>query len=184
MPCFRHTRLLWALPLLCMAAPAYAADTTAHFTDAQGRDLGHADLLETPHGVLIRLDLHDLPPGELAIHIHEHGKCSPTGADAKQNFTDAGGHLNPAGKEHGVLSDHGPHAGDMPNLLVDDDGIIRQNIINHHVTLAATGDDTRAALLDDSGAAIIIHAAADDYKSQPTGNAGDRIACAAITKSK
>jgi Cu-Zn family superoxide dismutase len=106
--------------------------------------------------------------GQHAIHVHETGDCSA--ADA----AGAGGHFNPTGQPHGRAG-HGPHhAGDMDNLAADGDGVARVDLRLHGVSLG-TG-----AASDIAGRALIVHAQADDYTSQPTGNAGARIACAVI----
>ena len=100
------------------------------------------------------------------------GKCEPP-------FTSAGGHFNPAGKKHGMEAKEGAHAGDMPNLYVPANGELTVDVANHMVTLAKGQPNS---VFDADGSAIIIHAGADDYKSDPTGNAGDRIACGVITE--
>jgi len=111
--------------------------------------------------------------GEHGFHIHETGA-----RDSVDGFKSAGGHFEPAEHQHGYMAERGPHAGDMPNQFVGTDGKLRAHIFNPNVALA----DGHTSLFDADGSAIIIHADRDDYSSQPTGNAGDRIACAVIGK--
>ncbi|MGF1621257.1 MAG: superoxide dismutase family protein [Rhodomicrobiaceae bacterium] len=142
------------------------------FINADGEQVGTATLTETPNGVLIRAGLTGLPPGMHAFHIHETGKC-----DAQDGFKSAGGHYAPRGAKHGYNHPDGPHAGDLPNQHVSADGTLKADIISHQTTLR----DGETTLFDDDGSALVIHSGADDYESQPSGDAGDRIACAPIT---
>jgi Cu-Zn family superoxide dismutase len=166
--------LLWlaaSSTLMLLASPALAVDqASAVLKNAQGNEVGKATLTSTPSGVLINLDLTAIPAGEHALHIHAVGKCEPS------DFKSAGPHFNPDETKHGIMNPQGPHAGDMPNLHVGADGKIQVEVLNPTVTLSA-----ESALLDEDGAAIVVHAAADDYKTDPAGNAGDRIACGVIT---
>jgi Cu-Zn family superoxide dismutase len=155
---------------LALSSPAVAADKAqATLKDADGKEVGHATLFGTTGGVLISLDLTAVPAGDRAFHIHAVGKCEPP------KFESAGPHFNPEEHQHGVMNPKGPHAGDMPNLHVPESGTLQIEVLNSTVAL------TETSLLDDDGSAIVIHAAADDYKSDPAGNAGDRIACGVIT---
>ncbi len=140
--------------------------------DNAGEAIGTIALSETKAGVLFNIDLKGLnPDGEHAIHIHEKGKCTPL-----STFKDAGGHYNPMDNKHGMKHPEGQHAGDMPNLKPDSAGIIQVAFVNLHVTL----DSGKSGVLDEDGSAIIIHAGADDHVSQPSGAAGNRIACGVI----
>jgi superoxide dismutase, Cu-Zn family len=157
--------------VLPMTPPAYAADKAgAVLKDADGNEVGKATLTETSSGLLIRLDVTAAPSGEHALHFHAVGKCEPP------DFKSAGPHFNPAEAKHGFENAEGPHAGDMPNLHVPADGRLSIEVVTQAVTLSG-----KSALLDDDGAALVIHAAADDYRTDPAGNAGDRIACGIIT---
>jgi Cu-Zn family superoxide dismutase len=168
-----HTILIAALLAQAdaglVAAPA--ASTEVKLIDAGNKPVGTAKLTQTEHGVLISVDLHDLKPGVHAIHIHETAKCEPPA------FKTAGGHDNPAHKKHGFMTAEGPHAGDLPNLDVPASGSVKAELIARDETLE--GPD---GLFAGDGSALVIHAKADDYKSQPAGDAGDRVACGVIQK--
>jgi Cu-Zn family superoxide dismutase len=163
--------------LLGWGGHALANDTTkVKMLNAKGQEIGEATLTETPNGVLVRLTL--LPnrpgvmPGTHAFHIHETGKCEPP-------FKSAGEHFNPLGKTHGFLNESGPHAGDFPNIHVPDNGALTVEFEVPQLSLK----QGKSALRDADGSALVIHARGDDYKSDPAGEAGDRIACGVIEKS-
>jgi Cu-Zn family superoxide dismutase len=145
----------------------------AKLIDDSGKEVGSATLTQTPHGVLIEVDLKGIPAGEHAFHVHEKGVCDPAA-----KFSSAGGHYNPAKKQHGILVGGGMHAGDMPNQFVGSDGVLKASVLNSAVTLGS-GDGT---LFGSGGTALVLHAKGDDYKSQPAGDAGGRIACGVVTK--
>lgn len=134
-------------------------------------NIGSAVLEESDEGVTISLDATHLPPGTHGFHIHETGSC-----DAP-DFDSAGDHFNPSNTEHGFDSDDGPHAGDLPNIEVAEDGTVQDEVVAEDVTLEKGKDNS---LLDDDGAALIIHSDEDDYVSQPAGDAGDKIVCGVI----
>ena len=160
---------LAALIPLAHAAPGDKAK--AEMKDRDGKVLGTVMLTEAPHGILLAGDLSQLSPGPHGLHIHSVGKCEPP-------FTTAGGHFNPAGRKHGFESASGAHAGDLPNLHASADGKAVVDLVAQGLTLSggATG------LLDQDGAAVVIHAKADDYRTDPAGDSGDRIACGVVTQ--
>ncbi|WP_019412569.1 superoxide dismutase family protein [Paenisporosarcina sp. TG20] len=139
--------------------------------DSTGNEIGTAELTETEAGVRIRLLLQGLSPGEKAIHIHEVGSCD------KPDFKTAGSHFNPTNKQHGFEDPKGYHAGDLPNLKVTKEGEVDLEITSPSVTLTKGKPNS---LLDKDGSSLIIHENADDYITDPSGNSGDRIACAVI----
>ena len=165
------TQIIAAIAALLAVPAAHAQDkqtATAIFIGADGKDSGKALLTGAKAGVLIDLQVAGLPANKwVAFHIHEDGKC-----DAAHGHEAAGGHFNPGKAEHGLLAANGPHAGDMPNQYVGDDGILRAQVFNTMVSL-----DERNAI---RGRALIIHENSDDYRSQPAGDAGRRLACAVI----
>jgi Cu-Zn family superoxide dismutase len=161
-----------ALAVLLGAGTASAQMKHVDLKDAKGNSVGVAMISPARGGgVSIALDVKGLPPGEHALHFHAVPKCEAP-------FTSAGGHFNPANKKHGMHNPDGPHAGDMDNVAVDAKGTARTTIVNPKVTMGTEPNSIYA----NGGTALMIHAAADDMKSDPAGNAGDRIACGAITK--
>lgn len=147
------------------------ARAAAVLRSADGKTMGTATFQQTGRGVRMILDVSGLTPGEHGLHIHETGDCTPP------DFKSAGGHFNPAGKEHGAKNPKGPHAGDLYNLAVTADGTAKVTRVIPDVTLAS-GDNS---LLKQGGTAVVIHAKADDYRTNPAGDAGDRVACGVIT---
>ncbi|MEB3287269.1 MAG: superoxide dismutase family protein [Vampirovibrionales bacterium] len=146
----------------------------ADVMDAQGKSLGKADFTETAQGVLIHAQLSGVPEGWHGFHVHAVGQCDPKAA--KGAFTSAGGHFNPAGKEHGFENPKGMHVGDLPNVYVEKDG----KLLTETLLQGATLESGPTALLDKDGSALVIHSTKDDYASDPAGNAGSRIACGVI----
>jgi superoxide dismutase, Cu-Zn family len=159
-----------AVALALSVGSAAAQTAKATVKNAEGATIGSIDLTQVSDGVLIKLTAKGLPPGEHAFHVHAVGKCEPP-------FTSAGGHFNPENHKHGMMSPEGHHAGDMPNLIVPASGEVAVEVVNTGVTLAK---DKPNSLFKPDGTAFVIHAAADDYKTDPTGNAGGRIACAVV----
>ena len=168
-----HRLLLLALLVVALAS-ASSAKILVQLRDAQGKVVGTAILWESGPGIGMELNLENLAPGVHAIHFHQNAKC-----DAP-DFKSAGGHFNPDGKKHGLLNPEGHHAGDNPNFKVGADGKAHFMWKDKDVTL---GSDSHS-LFSNGGTAIIVHAKADDQKTDPAGNAGDRIACGVITNTK
>jgi Cu-Zn family superoxide dismutase len=152
------------------SAMAQAQTAMASLKDANGKDVGQVQLRQTPHGVLLKLMLKGLPAGEHAFHIHAVGKCEPP-------FTSAGPHFNATGGKHGMDAADGPHSGDMPNLYVPANSELVVEVANPMISLVK---GQPGSVFDADGSAIVIHAGADDYKTDPAGNSGDRIACGVI----
>ena len=159
-----------AIALSVAALPAAAQTAKAAFRTADGKDAGSAELVQTTAGVLVKLSVKGLPPGEHAFHIHAVGKCEAP-------FTTAGGHFNPGGKKHGMMAADGLHAGDMPNLHIPADGALVVEVLNPAVTLEKGKPNS---LFGPDGPALVVQAGKDDYKTDPTGDAGGRIACAVV----
>lgn len=152
---------------------AASGPVTVELKNAQGQSVGSAKLSEKAgKGVAVKLDFKNLPPGEHALHFHSAAKC-----DAP-DFKSAGPHFNPDGKHHGLDNSEGPHAGDMPNFTVKSNGTAKTTITDPRVHL----DSSDHGLFANGGTALVIHAKADDMKSDPAGNSGDRIACGVISK--
>lgn len=137
--------------------------------NSEDEESGTATFTETSDGVEIAYEFTGLPEGEFAMHIHETGQATAP------DFTDAGGHWNPTEADHGSESENGPHLGDLPNIVVDDSGEVSGQETITGATLAEEPAEGRYSLANDGqGTALIVHEGADDYVSQPTGDAGDR----------
>lgn len=145
------------------AAEATPAQATATLQTAEGEPAGTAIASEAVGGVRIVLNVQGLPAGEHGVHVHMTGACEPP------TFASAGGHWNPAMRQHGIENPDGQHAGDMPNLTVAEDGTGK---LEYQLVGA-----TFAGLLDADGSAFVVHADPDDQTTDPSGNSGDRIAC-------
>ncbi len=175
------SRTMLLIAPFALAAPAMAHDDHGHdghgggrayvdLLDGQGQEKGKAQLIQMKDGIQVHVKAVGLPAGVHAVHLHTVGTC--TGPD----FTSAGGHWNPAKKQHGHDNPAGAHMGDMPNMTVAADGTGELKTFVKGAML--TGGDS--PLIDADGGAVVVHAAADDYKTDPTGNAGGRLACGVI----
>ena len=140
--------------------------------NASGQPVGTARFSQSGNVVRILVEARGLPPGLHAVHVHAVGKCDPP------DFTSAGPHFNPTSKQHGALNPQGSHAGDLPNINIAPDGNGRLETANEQLTLGAGAN----SVFDADGSALVIHAAPDDFKTDPTGNAGARIACGVLVK--
>ncbi len=157
-----------ALALAPQALAQEQASASAEFVGIEGEPNGTATLTETAAGVLIEIEVSGLPAGQwVAFHVHEEGIC-----DHETDHESAGGHYNPTDAAHGYLAEGGPHAGDMPNQYVPNDGVLRAQVFNSMISL----DGENAV----RGRALMVHGGADDYASQPSGDAGERLACAVV----
>jgi Cu-Zn family superoxide dismutase len=147
-------------------APAPAVGATmravAQLRTANGESAGTATASPVDGQTMITLNVEGLPPGPHGVHVHMTGRCDPP------TFASAGGHWNPSGAQHGLENPQGQHAGDMPNLTVGADG---RGALEHRLEGAFDG------LLDADGSAFVVHASADDQRTDPSGDSGDRIAC-------
>jgi Cu-Zn family superoxide dismutase len=147
---------------------------TAELRNAEGRTVATATLAQVPGGVRVVVEARGLPPGPKGVHLHAVGKCDPP------DFTSAGPHFNPDNRKHGLQSPEGPHAGDLPNITIGADGNGRLESMNDRIAL----DASAKSLFDADGAALVVHAAADDFKTDPTGNSGARLACGVVRKTQ
>jgi len=176
---------LWILPLLAVAACAPKAESlgreggappsmvlNTRLLSADGNSLGDVELRQTAAGVQFIAQVRGLPAGSYAMHLHAVGRC------AGPDFTSAGPHFNPEGKQHGRDNPMGAHAGDLPNIDVANGQAGTVDLMLPGLRLA----DGAAPLLDADGAAVVLHAKADDYRSDPAGNAGSRIACGELKR--
>ncbi|WP_348773432.1 superoxide dismutase family protein [Halobacillus litoralis] len=139
--------------------------------DRDGNEVGSAELEQKNGGVNIKLSASALPEGTHGFHIHEKGVCEAP------DYKSAGGHFNPTDVSHGSDSEDGPHAGDLNNIDIHEEGNAEEEVMADMVTLKEGQDNS---LLGGDGTSLVIHAGADDQKSQPSGDAGERIACGVI----
>jgi Cu-Zn family superoxide dismutase len=153
-----------------VVAVARDPDARATMRDESGRELGILTLTDTANGISIAGTLRNLPPGEHGFHLHMTGACTPA-------FEAAGGHWNPTGRKHGRDNPDGPHLGDLANITVLPDSSVRIAAVTPGGSI-----DGVNALLDTDGAAVMIHAGPDDYRTDPSGDAGGRLACGVVER--
>jgi Cu-Zn family superoxide dismutase len=168
----KTTQLFPLALLLVTLASASSAKTLVQLKDAQGKVVGSAILWESGLGIGMEVNIEGLPPGEHAIHFHQNAKCEAP------DFKSAGPHFNPDGKKHGLENPEGHHAGDNPNFTVDANGKAHFKWEDKDVTWS----EGSRSIFSNGGTSLVIHAKADDQKTDPAGNSGDRIACGVITK--
>lgn len=142
------------------------ASITVEMYNTEAERVGRAIFDEGENGVTIILTLEDIPAGEYGMHIHEVGMATPP------TFEDAGSHFNPTDAEHGFDNEAGHHLGDLPNLVVPENGIVNEVIEVEKVSLLPDVDYTLAT---EEGTSLIIHTEADDYETDPSGDSGDRM---------
>jgi Cu-Zn family superoxide dismutase len=151
--------------------PARVVPPAAHaqFTDFRGRPVGTVTVLETKAGGLLVLKLRTIPPGVHGLHVHTVGLCEPP------VFASAGPHYNPGNRQHGFRNPAGPHAGDLPNITAAADSSV-------DTTITISGDLVRAIGAGPAAKSLVLHANPDDLMTDPSGNSGDRIACAVLQR--
>lgn len=161
--------LAGAASLAACATPSDAPSTamSVPLIGASGQAIGTVRMWETPGAVSFRVEGDGLAVGRKGLHVHAVGRC-----DAPA-FTTAGSHWNPASRKHGLSNPQGPHAGDLPNVPVAANGTLRETVVLTGASLSA--------LRDADGSALVLHAAEDDNVTDPSGNSGDRIACAVLS---
>ena len=170
--------MLAAAMLLSLAACSREGDVRAaggamqsiKLVDAAGVSVGSVSVVDDAGALAITVDARGMTPGIHGIHLHETGRCEGP------KFTSAGGHWNPGMKKHGRDNPEGPHLGDLANIEVASTGTATASFRVAGAMLA-TGANR---LADADGTALVIHAKADDYKTDPSGASGDRIACAVL----
>lgn len=174
--------MIRTVALLALSASTLAACTTvgeiptdkvasATLRQGNGAPAGTAVLARAGERLTLSVALIGLEPGAKGMHLHMIGRCEAPG------FTSAGGHLNPQGKQHGSENPAGSHLGDLPNITINSSAAGAAT-----AQLSGQASDLLPVLFDADGTAIVVHAAADDYKTDPTGNSGARIACGVLTR--
>lgn len=162
----------------CVSAPSLAvasepATASAVMIDRNGDEIGFANIMQGPHGILIHIRVSDLTPGKHGLHLHSAGVCNP-----EDGFTSSMGHVGKAPGAHGLMNPDGPEAGDLPNIFVGADGIGETELFTHLVSI---GEGPGENLMDADGSAFVIHENPDDHITQPIGGAGPRVACGVVT---
>jgi Cu-Zn family superoxide dismutase len=167
------TLCLVASPAFAKPAKAKEAPLVIPIKTGTGEDAGTATFQQGKKNLTIKLDLKNLPVGQHAVHIHAKPACDPP------DFKSAGAHFNPENKQHGTLNPMGHHAGDLPQNVEIGEGHVGQ--ATFHVDYLSLDPASPNSILANGGTAIIVHEKPDDMKTDPTGNAGNRIACGIIT---
>ncbi len=144
----------------------------APMIDTTGRSVGTVMLMDEGMQRVMRVNLSGIAPGTHGFHLHTTGTCTTP------DFQSAGGHLNPTNNEHGSLNPQGKHLGDLPNIEVNANGSVTTEVAIDH-----SRDALMTALFDNDGTAVMVHSGADDYRTNPSGDAGSRIACGVLTRS-
>jgi Cu-Zn family superoxide dismutase len=134
---------------------------------SNGQTVGTVRMWETPGAVSFRVEGNGFAVGRKGLHVHGVGRCDTPA------FTSAGPHWNPVGRQHGLSNPAGPHAGDLPNVPIAANGTLRETVVLSGASLAS--------LRDADGSALVLHAREDDNVTDPSGNSGDRIACAVLS---
>lgn len=149
-------------------------------SNPNGEIVAYVDVTEGEDGVTFTIESTNdsgLEPGEHGVHIHEYGTCDASGATP---YESAGDHFNPTNADHGDVDAEDSHAGDLGNLVVEEDGTIDFEVTTDKVTLDPDAENTLAG---PNGSSLIVHEGADDLESQPSGDSGGRVACALLFKS-
>lgn len=168
--------LCFSLPLTLTAEAQPRARAVARLAGLDGKPVGTASFRSVNGGVLIELDLHGLPPGPHAMHLHVSGHC-----DARSGFMKAGPILSlRLGRRHGYLAKGGPMTGDLPNQFAHADGRLKASTVTNAFTLG----NGKRSIFDRDGVSLIVKKRGDDYRTQPIGNAGDRIACGVVVRTQ
>jgi len=168
---------LTALSLASSASITMAQDTaTANIINNDNKNIGTIEIKQALKGVLLHVNLQGLPAGKHGFHIHDVGTC-----EDNEDFKKAGGHIGKGDNQHGLLNPKGYEMGDLPNLIVPDNGNVEVEFFVSDLKIADSEDDTaKNVLMDENGATFMIHKNADDHLVQPIGGAGSRIACGVI----
>ena len=164
--------ILAALLLPAAAAAEDPLAARAILKNARGGTVGTALLVAEHDGVSVMLQVHDLPAGTHAFHVHAVGRCDPP------DFQSAGPHFNPTGKKHGAKNPQGHHLGDLPNIQVAASGKGEARTVVKDATLAPGPN----SLFGSQGTSLVVHEKADDEMTDPAGNAGARIACGVVER--
>ncbi len=151
--------------------PAEPASVSAEVRDAAGTVRAQATAEQVGDSIRVRVEARGLMQGAYGAHIHTTGRCDAPG------FNAAGPHWNPTGHKHGKDNPQGMHKGDLPNLLVGTDG---RGSFEYTVPNAWISRGANNVLMDADGAAVVIHQQADDFRTDPSGNSGGRIACGVL----